>query len=63
MSIKVTNSRPGDGGKTFEDVISEILRRKVAVLEEGTRFYFDVANRAKLFDQGAERVKGADGLG
>ena len=56
------DSPPGDGRQTLQHVLGELLGGEIAVLEEGTGLDLDVTNRTKLFDQGTERMEGANGM-
>ena len=53
---------PRDGGETLEYILTELLGQEVAILEQRAGFNFDIANGAKFLHQGAEWVKGANGL-
>ena len=53
---------PRDRGETLEYILAELLGREVAIFEQRAGFDFDIADGAKFLYQGAEWVKGADGL-
>jgi hypothetical protein len=55
-------SRPRDGRKAFEHVVSEFFSREVAVFEKGACLHFNVANWAKLLNQSPEGVQRANWL-
>jgi hypothetical protein len=55
-------SRPWDGWKTFQDIFREVFRGEVAILQQSTGLYLDIANWPKFFNQGSKRMEGADGL-
>jgi hypothetical protein len=54
------DSPPRNGRQTLQYVLGELLGGEIAIFEEGTGLDLDVTNGAKLFDQGTERMEGAN---
>lgn len=62
LDHKNQNSRPRNWRNALEYIIREFFRREIAVFEQGAGFNFNVTNRAKLFNECAEGMQGADRL-
>lgn len=62
VTAYVDHLRPRNGRQAFQNVVREIFRREVAVLQQSTCLDFDVTNGAELLDKSSKRMKGADRL-
>lgn len=51
--------RPGGGGKAFHHIIGKLFGWEVAVLEQGARLNFDIANGTELFHESTEGMERA----